>query len=65
MPLLVCLTLSSFEKNAAMGLLTSITIGLAVLADLILLPAMLAVTDKYWHKKPVTDEKIQGVGYES
>ncbi|AUI85593.1 hypothetical protein BS333_03980 [Vibrio azureus] len=59
------LTLSSFEKNAAMGLLTSITIGLAVLADLILLPAMLAVTDKYWHKKPVTDEKIQGVGYES
>ncbi len=40
------LTYSPFELNAAMGLLTAITIGLALLADFLLLPTLLMTLDK-------------------
>lgn len=40
------LTWSPFELNASMGLLTAITIGLALLADFTLLPTLLMTLDK-------------------
>lgn len=40
------LTWSPFEINASMGLLTAITIGLALLADFLLLPTLLMTLDK-------------------
>jgi len=40
------LTQSPFELNSGMGLLTAITIGLALLADFLLLPTMLMTLDK-------------------
>jgi hypothetical protein len=40
------LTYSPFEINSAMGLLTAITIGLALLADFLLLPTLLMTLDK-------------------
>ncbi len=40
------LTTSPFELNAGMGLLTAITIGLALLADFTLLPTLLMTLDK-------------------
>jgi predicted RND superfamily exporter protein len=40
------LTHSPFEINSAMGLLTAITIGLALLADFLLLPTLLMTLDK-------------------
>ena len=40
------LTYSPFEINSAMGLLTAITIGLALLADFTLLPTLLMTLDK-------------------
>ena len=40
------LTRSPFELNSGMGLLTAITIGLALLADFLLLPTMLMTLDK-------------------
>ncbi len=40
------LTRSPFELNSGMGLLTAITIGLALLADFLLLPTMLMKLDK-------------------
>lgn len=39
------LTLSAFQFNAAMGLLTAITIGCALATDLFLLPALLLVVE--------------------
>jgi predicted RND superfamily exporter protein len=39
------LTWSSFEINSGMGLLTAITIGLALLADFLLLPTLLMTLD--------------------
>ncbi len=40
------LTQSPFEINSGMGLLTAITIGLALLADFLLLPTLLMTLDK-------------------
>jgi predicted RND superfamily exporter protein len=40
------LTYSPFEINSGMGLLTAITIGLALLADFLLLPTLLMTLDK-------------------
>jgi len=40
------LTHSPFELNSGMGLLTAITIGLALLADFLLLPTLLMTLDK-------------------
>jgi predicted RND superfamily exporter protein len=40
------LTRSPFEINSGMGLLTAITIGLALLADFLLLPTLLMTLDK-------------------
>ncbi|HFD79461.1 MAG TPA: RND family transporter [Gammaproteobacteria bacterium] len=40
------LTLSHFQLNAGMGLLTAITIGLALVADFLLLPTLLMTLDK-------------------
>ncbi len=40
------LVYSPFELNSGMGLLTAITIGLALLADFLLLPTLLMVLDK-------------------
>jgi predicted RND superfamily exporter protein len=40
------LVYSPFELNAGMGLLTAITIGLALLADFLLLPTLLMMLDK-------------------
>lgn len=40
------LTYSPFELNSGMGLLTAITIGLALLADFLLLPTLLMTLDK-------------------
>jgi predicted RND superfamily exporter protein len=40
------LTWSPFEINSSMGLLTAITIGLALLADFLLLPTLLMTLDK-------------------
>ena len=40
------LTRSPFELNSGMGLLTAITIGLALFADFLLLPTMLMTLDK-------------------
>jgi len=40
------LVLSSFELNSGMGLLTALTIGLALLADFLLLPPLLLKFDK-------------------
>jgi hypothetical protein len=40
------LTRSPFEINSGMGLLTAMTIGLALLADFLLLPTLLMTLDK-------------------
>ena len=40
------LTWSPFEINSGMGLLTAITIGLALVADFLLLPTLLMTLDK-------------------
>jgi hypothetical protein len=40
------LTGSPFELNSGMGLLTAITIGLALVADFLLLPTLLMTLDK-------------------
>lgn len=40
------LTQSPFELNSGMGLLTAITIGMALLADFLLLPTLLMMLDK-------------------
>ncbi|HHH43822.1 MAG TPA: RND family transporter [Gammaproteobacteria bacterium] len=43
------LTQSPFKLNSGMGLLTAITIGLALLADFLLLPTLLMTLDKKEH----------------
>lgn len=48
------LTHSPFELNSGMGLLTAITIGLALLADFLLLPTLLMTLDK--RKQHETDQ---------
>jgi len=49
------LSLSSFELNAGMGLLTAIVIAFALLADFLLLPPILMLFDrKKINKQPAT-----------
>jgi len=48
------LTMSEFQLNAGMGLLTAITLGLALLADFLLLPPLLiALSERTDAKNPV------------
>ncbi len=54
------LTYSPFELNSGMGLLTAITIGLALLADFLLLPTLLMTLDKkdaYENRQPADPVK--------
>ena len=54
------LSLSSFELNSGMGLLTAIVISFALLADFLLLPPILMLFDKGHHagpdKKPLSEK---------
>lgn len=45
------LSFSTFEKNAQMGILTGMTIGLALLFDLLLLPAFMLLIPPRWLKR--------------
>jgi len=47
------LTYSPFELNSGMGLLTAITISLALVADFLLLPALLMKLDREEYPAPV------------
>ena len=42
------LSLSAFDLNATMGTMTALTIALALLADLLVLPGLLMVVDRSW-----------------
>ena len=42
------LSLSAFDLNGSMGRMTAITIALALVADLLILPALLMVVDRPW-----------------
>lgn len=55
------LTLSTFEKNASMGLLTAITIWFALLVDLMLLPAFLLWLIGFSFLRQPSPEPIKGV----
>lgn len=46
------LTFSAFELNAGMGLLAALTIGLALLADYLLLPPLLLALERKRHDTP-------------
>ncbi len=41
------LTFSAFKPNATMGLMTAITIGLALLADFLFLPPLIMKAEEY------------------
>jgi len=61
------LTLSSFEINSVMGLLTLIVIGLALVTDFLLLPSLLlllkSAKDKSDEEKtPIHSKSIYGIG---
>lgn len=49
------LTLSAFKPNAGMGLMTAITIGLALLADFLFLPPLLMKIEEKTDEKTVSD----------
>ena len=49
------LSLSSFELNSGMGLLTAITIAFALLADFLLLPPLLMKLEENKHEKRTMD----------
>ncbi|MBU2705973.1 MMPL family transporter [Zooshikella marina] len=58
------LAMSSFEKNAAMGLLTAITILLALIADIVILPSLLVSLDKWGFRQayqPKVVENLKGI----
>ena len=42
------LSLSAFDLNATMGTMTALTIALALVADLLILPGLLMVVDRPW-----------------
>ena len=42
------LSLSAFDLNASMGVMTALTIALALLADLLVLPGLLMAVDRPW-----------------
>ena len=44
------LSLSAFDLNATMGTMTALTIALALLADLLILPGLLMVVDRPWFR---------------
>lgn len=56
------LSLSGFARNSDMGLMAAITVGIALLVDLLLLPALLMVIEKY---SPGVDENERDVVMES
>jgi len=49
------LTLSAFKPNSAMGLMTSITIGLALIADFLFLPPLLMKLEEKTNEKTASD----------
>ncbi|GMQ87788.1 MAG: MMPL family transporter [Gammaproteobacteria bacterium] len=54
------LTQSPFKLNSGMGLLTAITIGMALLADFLLLPTLLMTLDKKEHDEiPVAADPVK------
>ena len=54
------LTRSPFELNSAMGLVSAITIAMALFADFLLLPTLLMTLDKRDHyEKPVAADSIE------
>ncbi|MFQ5644786.1 MAG: RND family transporter [Thiogranum sp.] len=56
------LTQSPFKLNSGMGLLTAITIGLALLADFLLLPTLLMTLDKKEHyETPMATDPVKSV----
>jgi len=55
----LALATSPFRLNSDMGLMTSITIVIALLLDFIILPALLLIFDKF--KKPVLDSQIDSI----
>jgi predicted RND superfamily exporter protein len=54
----VCFTASDFGGTQALGLLTSMTLGIAMFSNLLLLPALLLAFDKDDHKEFPDDEMI-------
>jgi predicted RND superfamily exporter protein len=52
------LALSAFKLNAGMGLLTSITIGLALLADFLFLPPLLMKLEEKSNEKTVDNNSV-------
>ena len=55
----LALATSPFRLNSDMGLMTSITIVIALLLDFIILPALLLIFDKF--KKPVSDNQTETI----
>ncbi len=55
----LALATSPFRLNSDMGLMTSITIVIALLLDFIILPALLLIFDKF--KKPVLDSQTDSI----
>jgi len=54
------LTQSPFKLNSGMGLLTAITIGLALVADFLLLPTLLMTLDKKeYYETPVDADTVK------
>lgn len=52
------LAFSSFKLNSGMGLLTALTLGLALIADFLLLPPLLLLLDKQKLGKQITESKV-------
>jgi len=54
------LTFSSFKLNFDLGLITAITIGIAIIVDFLLLPALLIKFDKREYVTEAQDDSISG-----
>ncbi|OUS27218.1 hypothetical protein A9Q99_15650 [Gammaproteobacteria bacterium 45_16_T64] len=54
------LSLSGFARNSDMGLMAAITVGIALLVDLLLLPALLFTIDKTTHTSTLTTQTSTG-----
>ena len=52
------LSLSAFKLNGEMGLLTSITIGLALVADFLFLPPLLMKLEEKYNEKNAVDDSV-------
>lgn len=53
------LSLSAFEINASLGLLTAIALAMALIADFFLLPALLLAVDRTRGRSPAADAQTQ------